>query len=170
MLLYPILWLKHEASETGSCLPPATQLVSEDAQGEPRAPVLHWGAAGSRLALDLKPPELDLGLETVPSTPRLCMGDCRQLGGSEMAGTCLRSHTSPPLSTLGGLLCDLRQVLALVSDPGALGPTSACLDLSSDFHSRMSKHVAFTGRNCELRLPSVRSGLITSQTGLGFQH
>lgn len=87
-----------------------------------------------------------------------------------MAGTCLRSHTSPPLSTLGGLLCDLRQVLALFSDPGAPGPTPARLDLSADFHSWMSKHVVFTGQHCELRLPSMRSGLITSQTGLGFQH
>lgn len=84
-----------------------------------------------------------------------------------MAGTCLRSHTSPPLSTLGGLLCDLLHVLALVSDPGA----HVCLlDPSSGFHSWMSKHVEFTGQHCELRLPSVRSGLITSQTGLGFQH
>lgn len=59
---------------------------------------------------------------------------------------------------------------ALSSDPGALVPISACLDLSSDFYSWTSKHVVFTGQNCEPRLPSVRSGLITSQTVLGFQH
>lgn len=76
-----------------------------------------------------------------------------------MARTCTRSRRAslPPAG-------------ALSSDPGALVPISACLDLSSDFYLWTSKHVVFTDQNCESRLPSVRSGLITSQIILGFQH
>lgn len=80
-------------------------------------------------------------------------------GGSEVSGTCLRPRSHPLLPPPG----------ALSSASGALVPISACLDLSSDFYSWTSKHVAFTGQNCEPSLPSVRSGLITSQTVLGFQ-
>lgn len=127
-----------------------------------------WGGAGRSLAPNPQPagPEgrVRTSARPPPATPGLWV-EGRQLpvwpevpGGSEVSGTCLRARSPPACSP------------ALSSAPGASAPISACLDLSSDFCSWTSKHVVFTGQNCEPGLPSVRSGLITSQTVLGFQH
>lgn len=140
----------------GSRVPPkATQLVSRSALS---SNVLYCSSAGDEGERG-RSPEIPnprnyiegLWLEGrwLPVWPEV-------LGGSEVSRTCPRATQPPaPPST---------------SAPGALEPISACLDLSSDFYSWTSEHVAFTGQNCEPSLPSVRSGLITSQTVLGFQH